>query len=170
MEVILERLRAMATLNPANRALIEAQRTVGPVAPVYLVHTEIQGAYVLWDHAPKAFQAALLLHNQCLRKNMENFQGYEVWWSLENCGFQVAFERLRDALNFCIGVQASLLLVSWPEELLEHPKAAEMRAEGTVVWRGPRVRMSVHGRDPVCEFNHVTGCMTYVWQSLSLVC
>jgi class 3 adenylate cyclase len=140
-----------------------------PEGELTIVFTDISRAASLWEFDPMAMRDATVLHNAALRGLLRKHNGYEVIFIRDrNSGegsFCMAFQQAADALAWCLDVQQALLEVDWPERLLEHPGAAEQRAEndpahdrqgdGGLLYRGLRVRMGVHSgparmiRDPM---------------------
>ena len=49
---------------------------------------------------------------------MQPNKGYEIRFDVDTCGFAVAFNSLRDSVNFCVSVQMHSLLVQWPTDIL----------------------------------------------------
>jgi adenylate cyclase len=92
---------------------------------------------------------------------MRSCHGYEV--KSTGDGFMVAFPTTTAALSWCLRIQKQLLDAPWPPQVLETPQGKEIKdAEGNVVFRGLRVRMSCHWGVPVCRLNDVTGRMDYM--------
>jgi hypothetical protein len=118
-----------------------------PEGEVAIVFTDITRAASLWEFNPAAMRDATLLHNEILRRALAKFRGYEVVFIKDkNSGegsFCMAFQHPTDALAWCAEVQQTMLSAEWPEELLEHPGAAEEwgdtdnRYTSWGVWRGP---------------------------------
>lgn len=52
---------------------------------------------------------------------------------------------LEDAVRWCSAVQKELLVMSWPEALLQWGDCRDQRdpATGAIIWRGLRVRMGM---------------------------
>jgi class 3 adenylate cyclase len=134
-----------------------------PEGDITIVFTDISRAASLWEFNPIAMRDATVLHNGTLRGLLKRHRGYEVVFIRDrNSGegsFCMAFQQAADALAWCTEVQQALLQVEWPEELTNHPGAAEEWAdndqEEKVLYRGLRVRMGVHSgearmvRDPM---------------------
>jgi class 3 adenylate cyclase len=134
-----------------------------PEGDITIVFTDISRAASLWEFNPIAMRDATVLHNGTLRGLLKRHRGYEVVFIRDrNSGegsFCIAFQQAADALAWCADVQQALLQVEWPEELTNHPGAAEEWAdndqEEKVLYRGLRVRMGVHSgearmvRDPM---------------------
>ena len=77
----------------------------------------------------------------------------------------IAFSTAVSALHFCLAVQQRLLAddTHWPEELLElKPGQIREDDDGTVLFKGLRLRMSAHWGEPVCNWNEVIGRMDYL--------
>jgi serine/threonine protein kinase len=136
-------------------------RMDAPTGHVYIVTTTIPHAYQLWEAIPRDMEEAVKLHNQVIRHNLGLYKGYEV--SFYDHSFTTGFAALEDAINFAIAVQISLLHVDWPKALLSQPFAQEVVNEtnGTVIWKGLRVRMAVGSGVPNCEIDPGTNRMQY---------
>jgi hypothetical protein len=100
-----------------------------PQGEVTIVFTDITRAASLWEFNPAAMRDATLLHNTTLRAALPQHRGYEVVFLRDrNSGegsFCMAFHTPGEALAWCSEVQRALLNAAWPEELLDHPGAAE---------------------------------------------
>ena len=88
-----------------------------PEGKVTLVFTDVQSSTELWEREPAAMQQALELHNGLLRRIMLRFCGYEV--KTEGDAFMVAFRHTMDALNWCLVSQILLLLLHYPQGILD---------------------------------------------------
>ncbi|HLM42641.1 MAG TPA: adenylate/guanylate cyclase domain-containing protein, partial [Myxococcaceae bacterium] len=130
-----------------------------PTGRVALVFTDIEGSTRLWERCSAGMRAALELHDRILRTRLFEHSGYEV--KTQGDSFMVAFTTVRDAVNWCLEVQAELLRAPWPEELLAEREAAEVRGSWGVVHRGLRVRMGVHVGEPECRIDARTGRADY---------
>jgi class 3 adenylate cyclase len=98
-----------------------------------------------------------MLHNSLLRGLLAKHGGYEVTSSdgrhaitSGEGSFCMAFQHPLDALEWCTAVQQELLRADWPEELCQHPGAAEEwgDTDDRLIFRGLRVRMGVHLGEP----------------------
>lgn len=145
-----------------------------PGGEVTIVFSDITRAASLWEFNPEAMCQATLLHNSCLRELLLKHDGYEANLIREkNSGegsFCMIFPMASNALAWCVEVQQALVNLEWPEALLEHPGAAEERADTAddrylipnrltvkdtcelaltpflirIVFKGLRVRMGMH--------------------------
>ncbi len=58
---------------------------------------------------------------------------------------QVAFGTVHSAVLFCLEAQYRLLEAAWPKEVLKLANCREVfAADGSLLFRGPRVRMGIH--------------------------
>lgn len=161
MKDILTNLRTLSSQNPLSEETAQQALRIGvPISTLYVVHTEMQAVNTLWETAPRAFQVALLMHNQNCRHYLEEYDGHEEHFNLAKCGFVFSFGSLQGALNWCIEIQLSLLNLNWPQELLEVPAASEVKTESGPLYRGPRVRMSIHVGSPASHMNRESGRMS----------
>jgi hypothetical protein len=100
-----------------------------PEGEVTIVFSDITRAASLWEFHPIAMRDATLLHNEKLRSLLVKHSGYEVISNERNSGegsFCLAFQSPNAALEYCMHVQSELLQLPWPEQLLDHPGAAEV--------------------------------------------
>jgi serine/threonine protein kinase/ABC-type branched-subunit amino acid transport system substrate-binding protein len=135
-------------------------RVDAPNGRVFIVVTNIQGAYALWGDLPREMEEAVKLHNTVIRHNLDLYKGYEA--SFVNHSFTAAFAVLEDALNFAIAVQVSLLHVEWPPALLATDSGKEVRdSNNNVVWKGLQVRIAIGAGVPNCEIDASSGRMNY---------
>ncbi len=141
---------------------------------------------------------AVTLHNDLLRRLLRQHRGYESVFLRGNAAgegyFCLVFSRPVDALRWfvflstfslrvcshdtsrrCGEVQHELLKVSWPQDLLECDYAQEeSAADGSVLFRGLRVRMGVHygptsrARDPLSHRYEYFGAGVKVATELTL--
>ncbi len=114
-----------------------------------MVFSDITYAASLWEFNPQAMKEATLLHNSILRTQIKKHQGYEVNFIREEYSGEgsicMTFQYTNNALEWCQEVQQELIRTEWPEELLEHPGAAEeWSTDDRLIYRGLRVRMGVH--------------------------
>ena len=130
-----------------------------PIGQVALVFTDIKSSTLLWETNP-SMQAAIRLHNLLLRRQLRIIGGYEV--KTEGDAFMVSFSSVASALLWCFTVQMRLLTVDWPQAILETPTTKVVHADdGTLLYRGLRVRMGIHWGWPVCEVDPVNNRMDY---------
>lgn len=159
-QTVMTKLRALSMQFPMHSfASGHASRIEAPTGHVYMVHTTIMSLYALFDKIPKPTKAAMVLHNQLLRANLELYGGYEV--KMGKAGFLLVFPNGGSALNFCISTQISLMRLKWPEELYDSAYACEILDEGTKLYTGLRVRMSVYHGSPLCEMDMSSGRFIY---------
>lgn len=159
--VIMKRLRALSMLNPMNHMTTSSPsyRLDAPTGFVYIVHVRIPALYSLFDSLSRPTGAAYSIFNQLVRTNLELYGGYEA--RMMHYGFFLSFAAPAPAINFCIATQVSLLHLQWPQEILNHKSTAEVVVGGTTIWRGPRVRMSIHSGTPNVELDSTTGRYGY---------
>ena len=78
-----------------------------------------------------------------MREGIARYGGYEI--GTEGDSFHIAFRSVADAVHFCMEVQMLLLETSWPREVLKlGPCKTVADGNKEVLFRGPRVRMSIH--------------------------
>lgn len=143
-----------------HESTLSTSSVTPPTGRVTLVFTDVQGSTNLWERHTDAMRAALTLHNQELRQLLAQSGGYEV--KTEGDAFMLAFTSPESALRWCLAAQETLLGLDWPHELLSHEDACEAhRPDGTLLFRGLRVRMGLHTGEPECRPDPVTGRMDY---------
>jgi class 3 adenylate cyclase len=113
---------------------------------------------------------AMQTHDRIMRHFMAVHRGYEV--KQNGDGFMIAFQDALDALGFCLDVQVKMMWPDegWPEELLrgseEDGEAQEVRVsvdgDQIVIFRGLRLRMSLHHGEPTVQHNPVTDRSDYL--------
>ena len=132
-----------------------------PIGFVAIVCTEIQDSSTLWEELPTAMLEAVRIHDEILRQNAEQFDGYEA--EVLNNAFEMSFKSAKAALQFCLRVQTDLIAANWPAELLNSPHCRQERdIEYNLIRRGLSVNMSIHWGQPICEMNKLTGRMDYI--------
>ncbi|KAL5346807.1 hypothetical protein ACLOAV_007948 [Pseudogymnoascus australis] len=131
-----------------------------PVGEISVVFTDIKGSTALWENNQSAMRSAIRLHNEVMRRQLRIIGGYEV--KTEGDAFMVSFPTATSALLWCFSVQAQLLEVQWPSEVLNHSIGKEIiDTDNNLIFRGLSVRMGVHFGTPVCEHDPVTRRMDY---------
>ncbi|KAI9745331.1 MAG: cysteinyl-tRNA synthetase [Claussenomyces sp. TS43310] len=131
-----------------------------PVGDVSIVFTDIKGSTALWELSPSAMRSAIKLHNEVMRRQLRIIGGYEV--KTEGDAFMVSFPTATSALLWCFAVQAQLLEVQWPSEVLSSAIGQEVYDnDQNLIYRGLSVRMGIHFGNPVCENDPVTRRMDY---------
>ncbi|TMW61271.1 hypothetical protein Poli38472_013734 [Pythium oligandrum] len=115
-----------------------------PINDPVFVFTDIESSSALWGIANGAIMSqATEIHDNILRSTLPKYRGYEI----TTCGdaFQLAFHRIRDAVEYCMDVQLQLLMAKWPKELHGAIPATQRRHFGhRRIFNGLRVRMGIH--------------------------
>lgn len=131
-----------------------------PVGDISIVFTDIKGSTLLWETHQSAMRAAMKLHNEVMRRQLRIIGGYEV--KTEGDAFMVSFPTATSALLWCFAIQAQLLEVQWPSEVLNSAVGKEVYDnDQNLIFRGLSVRMGIHFGNPVCENDPVTRRMDY---------
>eukprot|EP01064_Diplonema_japonicum_P008730 TRINITY_DN16128_c0_g1_i1.p1 TRINITY_DN16128_c0_g1~~TRINITY_DN16128_c0_g1_i1.p1 ORF type:complete len:1165 (+),score=133.37 TRINITY_DN16128_c0_g1_i1:26-3520(+) len=140
---------------------LPAHRDPPPGENLTLVFTDIQGSTKLWGLVGNsAMVESLAIHNNVLRKILEENRGYEV--KTIGDAFMVAFDCVLDACRFSIDSQLALVAAPWPTKLSKTQDYAKITSgSGQVIWNGLRVRMGVHCGLVVADNNPVTGRCDY---------
>ena len=135
------------------------------------VFTDVAGSTKLWEYDSEAMDAAINLHNECIRGLLDEFAGHEI--RNEGDSFTLAFHDALDAVQFCLRAQEALQALDWPRELLEHDLCKTVTlgdllghpagaGKGPAVLSGLRVRMGVNTGCPLDIFmNDVTEQVDY---------
>mmetsp|Transcript_24881 Transcript_24881/g.78734 ORF Transcript_24881/g.78734 Transcript_24881/m.78734 type:complete len:1756 (+) Transcript_24881:378-5645(+) len=139
--------------SPAYLRMKERIQKASPPAAgkeITTVVTDIQSSTSLWEWDPAIMDECLQIHHSILRHYLPTFSGFEV--TTEGDSFTVVFHEPQDALAWCCQVQAALMDVEWPDELLtlgpDGPIEGEVYEGDETVFRGLRVRMGVHSGMP----------------------
>ncbi|XXF75446.1 adenylate/guanylate cyclase domain-containing protein [Myxococcaceae bacterium GXIMD 01537] len=130
-----------------------------PTGTVALVFTDIQDSTRLWERCSEGMRRALEVHDQLLRRLLDERRGYEV--KTQGDSFMVAFPSVDLAVGWCLAVQEALMAAPWPDAILAQPEAAEEGGPRGLVHRGLRVRMGVHVGEPECRVDPRTGRADY---------
>eukprot|EP00899_Mesostigma_viride_P014345 jgi/Mesvir1/22911/Mv19429-RA.2 len=139
--------------------------------PITAVITDIEGSTSLWEWDPVVMKKALAIHHNVLRTLLPKYHGYES--DTEGDSFTMVFYEPDDALGWAMDVQRSLLFplkvfnlpttptkgkhkgllpsiedghTDWPPELLTFGTGMEIQdpTDGSLLYRGLRVRMGIH--------------------------
>lgn len=131
-----------------------------PVGDIGIVFTDIKSSTALWETYPSAMRSAIKLHNEVMRRQLRIIGGYEV--KTEGDAFMVSFPTATSALLWCFAVQAALLEVNWPAEVITSNMGHEVYdSNQNLIFKGLSVRMGAHWGRPVCENDPVTRRMDY---------
>ena len=99
----------------------------------------------------------LLWPNNCWSMVLQSYMlaktVHHVQVSTEGDAFTMAFHDPIDAISWALDVQHKLLLLPWPEQLLEHADAKEQytpafMAKQILLFKGLRVRIAMHTGKP----------------------
>jgi class 3 adenylate cyclase len=139
-----------------------------PVGEVCCVFTDIIDSTKIWEYNQGAMHAALTIHDNILRTELVNFDGYEV--KPLGDGFLATFSKPESALKFCLSTQRKLWGVAWPKEILDYTiQSAYWNGYPTCRFRGLRVRMGIHFGVPfTCSPNQQTGRMDYYGYTVNI--
>eukprot|EP01062_Namystynia_karyoxenos_P010179 TRINITY_DN13609_c0_g3_i1.p1 TRINITY_DN13609_c0_g3~~TRINITY_DN13609_c0_g3_i1.p1 ORF type:complete len:2436 (+),score=558.29 TRINITY_DN13609_c0_g3_i1:847-7308(+) len=137
---------------------MEAEAPRGEVALVSCVSAHRN---FLWSKVPGTMAQSCHLVAALYRALLERHGGYCI--RTDGDFISVAFGNPRTALAFCADVQRESLALDYPQELLRLAgDSDEVRSDtGTVLWRGLRMRVSLHCGRPDCEPNPITLRMDY---------
>jgi len=131
-----------------------------PQEPITFVFTDVQASTALWADLPEVMAVALEIHDRLMRRSCAKYNAYEI--KTEGDAFHLAFASPRDAVCFCMAVQRELLETKWPASLLRNPHTEEVLSpDGSLMFRGLRVRMAMHLGPAEQEVSILTGRMEY---------
>ena len=131
---------------------------VPPTGIIGLVFTDIVSSTALWARAATAMIDALELHNMCIRKLIQQHDGYEV--KTIGDAFMISFSSNLKAIEFCMNTQEEFVKQSWPSEL-ELPPQYNRPGDNLPIWNGLRLRMGCHIGEAGVEENPLTGRADY---------
>lgn len=107
------------------------------------VITDLENSTAIASGAPRQFEKVQEMHDSLIRELIGRFHGYEI--NTEGDAFHVAFKDVQAAVLFCMEVQYQMLELEWPREVLRLGPCKEVKApDGSLAYRGPRIRMGVH--------------------------
>jgi len=107
------------------------------------VMTDLESSTAQANADPDAFLQVQDIHDTVMREGIAKHGGYEI--NTEGDAFQVAFTTVHQAVLFSMETQYRLLESAWPRDVLKLPSCREVLApDGSILFRGPRVRMGVH--------------------------
>eukprot|EP00899_Mesostigma_viride_P002970 jgi/Mesvir1/12674/Mv26119-RA.4 len=174
----------------ARRQLMKTRRRPRPAEGqhVAVVFTDIEGSTALWEWNPEVMVQSLQIHYRVLRALLPKHNGYES--NTEGDAFELVFHNASDALHWTMDAQLALLhpektpgqgkllnhnwfhsaaSYDWPPELLTHPLGAEVRGKnGSLLYRGLRVRMGIHVGVPEATYQHPNGLQRYLGKVVTL--
>jgi adenylate cyclase len=131
-----------------------------PTGMIAIVFTDIKNSTQLWEMYPEAMRSAIKLHNEVMRRQLRRIGGFEV--KTEGDAFMVSFPTATSALLWCFAVQAQLLTVNWPNEMLNSVSCQPtFDRDNKLIFRGLSVRMGIHWGEPLAEPDPVTRRMDY---------
>eukprot|EP00002_Diphylleia_rotans_P006476 TRINITY_DN1583_c0_g1_i4.p1 TRINITY_DN1583_c0_g1~~TRINITY_DN1583_c0_g1_i4.p1 ORF type:complete len:2439 (+),score=398.92 TRINITY_DN1583_c0_g1_i4:197-7513(+) len=141
-------------------SLVTSKTSQGPpTGSVFLIFSSVEGMSSLWAQYPEDAAVALLVHNNILRQQIKNFQGYEA--KSDRDSFIVSFKDGVTAIQYCLKVQEALLTADWPEVLDNFPETMTVVSKGVTLLKGLRVRMGIHCGEPYCENDPVNNHIEY---------
>eukprot|EP00760_Papus_ankaliazontas_P026240 PhM_4_TR3018/c4_g3_i18/m.89626 len=119
--------------------------------PMTFVFTDIEGSTKLWQTCSESMTAALDIHHDVIRKQIKEYQGYEV--KTVGDAFMIACGTPLDAALLATAIQQALQDTTWPEKM----RLTEGCGEGPPdVWNGLRVRIGVHyGQSVAPQFDAI---------------
>eukprot|EP01064_Diplonema_japonicum_P029773 TRINITY_DN4898_c3_g1_i1.p1 TRINITY_DN4898_c3_g1~~TRINITY_DN4898_c3_g1_i1.p1 ORF type:complete len:1151 (+),score=163.53 TRINITY_DN4898_c3_g1_i1:54-3455(+) len=143
-----------------------AQMEANPASYAAIVFTDIQASTLLWEACPGSMRSALNTHNEVIRSVIQKCEGYEV--KTIGDAFMVAFRTSKDALRFSLTVQQKLVQADWPSGLLKTAYCKEKKSDsGSLLWRGPRVRIGIHAGDVEPQKNPLTGRIDFFGKTVN---
>ncbi|KNC54141.1 adenylate/guanylate cyclase [Thecamonas trahens ATCC 50062] len=158
-----KRLQAQVRIRIDEERKSLEQDVEAPTGEVTLMFTDIQNSTELWEADAAVMAASLEIHNDIFRSILPRYLGFEV--KTEGDAFMVAFSSPVDAVMCALALQRALLTAPWPPSLLKPPGipicAPAYASNGSLLWRGLRVRIGIHCGSPTCRADPITGRMDY---------
>lgn len=131
-----------AVTREGSSSMIGAGRPA-PKGMVTIVFTDIQGSTRMWEADSNLMMEVIQQHNAIMRTCLRMAGGYEV--KTEGDSFMIVFQSAAEALTFCVSAQDALLKAPWSAPILAMPGCKEVLGDdGTLLMRGPRVRIGFH--------------------------
>lgn len=129
-------------------------------SPSCLALVQVVGASALRARVPAALARSEALVRTCVRETLAEAGGVEVASPAQ--GQMGWFPDVLSGVRFALALQSALLSQPWPTTLLLRPEANEIRSDdGTLLFRGPRVRIGVHLGNVLREEGRVRGPAVY---------
>ena len=133
---------------------------VPPKGEICIVTVDVHGADLLWDQVPAAMDVAVSLQERELGRLATLHRGHVV--HRDGAAERLVFAEPSDALRWAVQTQERLTEVAWPDELLDtEPARPLVRENGSLLFRGPRLRMVLHSGKPIRRVDSSTGAVTY---------
>lgn len=127
----------------------------GPTGKVTFLSAQVSHAKKLWNNHYACMKKSMSLTTEIFLQLLKELNGYNA--KADDYEFLFVFQNTRNAVDFAVQSQLSLLKAQWPEELLSTDFGKEVQAsDGTIVNRGLRVRMGIHVGVPIVQTNYKT--------------
>jgi len=129
-----------------------------------LVFTAIEGSSILWEEYSEDMGKAIEMLVDLIEETVKQHNGYQIQSRGDTC--QIAFAKIHDAVEWCLDVQLKVLDLNWPENFLksdlewlkvekeEQQQQQSKEGGGSVLFRGPRIAMSLVFGNPLTRFSH----------------
>ena len=134
---------------------VSSSPSVGPPSgdSVCILFTDIKCSTEIWEASPDAMKIALKIHNKIIRKCIEIHRGFEV--KTIGDSFMIAFETLRDGVEFALDVQDRVAETIWPSDLIP-PSIFESEN-----WSSISLQIGLHYGQVEMDFNPASGKPEY---------
>mmetsp|Transcript_4934 Transcript_4934/g.18578 ORF Transcript_4934/g.18578 Transcript_4934/m.18578 type:complete len:1442 (-) Transcript_4934:76-4401(-) len=140
-----------------------------PRGIVGLIFTDIVQSTALWSAIPNVMEQCIYLHHSTIRGIIRQFKGSILEVKTEGDAVFAATSDCMAGVEFMLRVQMALLNAPWPEELLHHPHGREIKDEnGTVIFRGLKLRMGMHYARAIMHMDKTTKRPDYYGSSVSI--
>ncbi|KAK9800253.1 hypothetical protein WJX73_007523 [Symbiochloris irregularis] len=149
---------------PSATACPFTHKPTSPLPPVTMVFCSIENLLAMKNASEAATELVLMVYRTEIRRLLPTFQGYEC--SEGGGEHMIAFQTPMAAVHFCFEVQQVMMQggTGWSAEVLALPGcAAELSADGRLLWCGPRVRMGMCEGTPTSVTPHITSGRTDYW-------
>eukprot|EP01060_Flectonema_neradi_P032606 TRINITY_DN5218_c2_g2_i1.p1 TRINITY_DN5218_c2_g2~~TRINITY_DN5218_c2_g2_i1.p1 ORF type:complete len:756 (+),score=96.25 TRINITY_DN5218_c2_g2_i1:73-2340(+) len=137
---------------------------VAPVGPprgesACILFTDMKSSTAIWEASPEAMKRALKIHNKLIRKCIEFHKGFEV--KTIGDSFMVAFDTLREGVEFALDLQDKMQDTTWPSDLVLPPV---FETQG---WSGIMLRIGLHFGPVDIDVNVTSGRPDYFGRTVN---
>ena len=125
-----------------------------PKNRVAIIFTDVQNSTLLWEKHPEEMRIAMATHHNMIRQVIQKHKAYEV--KTIGDSFMIATDSADTALCVSNDIQSELLVLSWPEKILDTPDACVEFQGGKLVFKGLRVRIGIDIGNPEVVYDEVS--------------
>lgn len=147
---------------PGARQFCEQKRGT-EVVMVFTCFADYQSLYQ--PGMQDAAEGAVAIYKGCVQQSLDIADGYEC--QEVNAVFMLTFHTPTDAVKFHLVLQQLLVIADWTPEMLQlPPMKAEWSEDGSLLFRGPRVKTGVYKGEPRSITPHSTTGRADYWGPL----